>query len=321
MKKIITLIIILLTTNFINPDVPDWAKDNKEKYLIFWKIFLIELEKLEIKNIKKNESEGYIEINQESDYLESGLQISAYNIFLNCLKAKENNWPFITGNFLNNFIKAKKQEKIVLKDLEDFDKAIEYLYIKIFPTDYKEYLKSGISREDIEGTISAVVINFNTAVKNLDASYLEKWNKNNDEIFEIALKNTLENTTKKLEKMGNSKEQTIYFINDPDDIFLTTNIYDLSSYDELKSEYGCCISIPSRNYLLILPLNNKEQINNSIIQFMVLTDNVYNGESYQITANIFWYYNGKIFPIKHDDKVTKESIKFPDELIKLMQKN
>ncbi len=318
MKKILTLFIILLITNFIYSQVPDWANDNKEKYQVFWKIFINELEKLEIKNIKEYESEGYVEINQESDYFDLGMQISAYNIFLNCLKAKENNWPYIIGNFLNSFIEAKKLEKTVLKEMEDFNKAIKYLYVRVFPVDYKEYLKDSISREDFEGTISAVVINFPTAVKNLSTGFLEKWNKKNDEIFEIALKNTLENTTKKLEKMEYTKEQSIYFINDPDDIFLTTNIYNLSSYNELKSEYGCYLSIPSRNYLLILPLNNKEQINNSVIQFMILTNNIYSGESGNITQNIFWYYNGKLYPIKHDNKGSKGSIKLPDELIKLM---
>ncbi len=51
---------------------------------------------------------------------------------------------------------------------------------------------------------------------------------------------------------------------------------------------------------------------------MILTNNIYSGESGNITQNIFWYYNGKLYPIKHDNKGSKGSIKLPDELIKLM---
>jgi hypothetical protein len=313
--KIKTLFIFLLVGMNIN------AQTSNEDVNQFIKLFKSQISKFEIGKIEEHFEDGYFKVLKESEYFDKDVEVGITSIYQQCI-GKDNKYKIQQINSFFEQNKKLKSEKVVFfKKMDDYNFAKPFLRIRIFSDALKSnYENIAIIRENYKGLISVVVVDLPSGIGSLDISYLRIWNKSEEDIYNIAKNNTLSKLSQKFEKEQVSKEGEEYYLLANDiNLYITSSILDLKKANIPLGKYGTLISIPNNTVILALPLNDKINIDKFSLNFMGLTNYMFNSqETKPISDNLNWYDGKEIYLIEKDIKNKK--LIYPDDLKKNIEK-
>ncbi|MCS6822805.1 MAG: hypothetical protein NZ529_00810 [Cytophagaceae bacterium] len=201
-----------------------------------------------------------------------------------------------TNSHLHTYrLKGYTEEEMFGKEdvkeiIDDFEKAVKYLSVRIYNKDYILSFKHDelVYRKDLEGTVTVLVLDLPHSVESLLRMNVEKWSKNDDELFAIAIQNVAEKYKREVEKTDQ-----IFYTLTGDDVFITSSVFHLSSYPALMGKYGAIFCIPTRHILLVCPISSDLDAEVCLQLMIPLADKKTEEDAENaITNNLFWHYNG-----------------------------
>ena len=176
--------------------------------------------------------------------------------------------------------------------LEDFEKASKNLAIRIYPKDFVSsfQLEELVYRKDLEGTITMLVLDHPDSVESLLKTTVEKWGKNVDDLFSLAIENLRSKYKRELERTENN-----FLKFSGEDIFITSAALYIDKYRGCIGKYGTVFCLPNRDTLLCKPINSDLDVEVGLQLMIPLAENTFDSSSpdLHITRSIFWHHEGK----------------------------
>lgn len=119
---------------------------------------------------------GYVKVNNFGEKL-----YGIWNVAQNCALAQEQEWSGIIKNHFDHLLTIPAETEDYILRTKDFSNVKEDLRLQLYPTKYLEGIDEKlvhelVSRIDIPGTLSMVVIDLPSALQSIRRSDLESWN-------------------------------------------------------------------------------------------------------------------------------------------------
>jgi hypothetical protein len=252
------------------------------------------------KNLATRLENGTIWISQGEYELEFGLS----NIAQICAQANQEDWPsLIAAHFDSLLVRLPEVQVTPL----DFQKTKDKLMIRLYSQD------SGINDEssfflknDLEGTVSVIVIDDPTSTRTLRRDQTLSWKMSEQDIFELALKNTQTTNHVKSRHLNAPNGVTLIVLSE-NSFYVASQALFLEKYPECIGKYGALVGVPTRDYLICFPINDitvKAAVQ-AMIPAISKIEQVGPGS---ISPDLFWYQDGKFVRLPY--KLSSDSVVF-----------
>jgi hypothetical protein len=271
-----------------------------------------------IASIEDHLADGYFVARENSEYFDKGNQIGLTNLFAICRQSDRAKWPSLVSGYFDQLKARRADEKAARARLEAFETAREILRVRIYGPEMKETLgETSLCRENPLGYVEAVMYDAPSGAGNVAASYLQKWGKSEDEVFRIAVENTLAGIRDKFVGFDVPNAMYLYLLGSESDIYVTSGIFDLPRFGLPAGDFGTLVAIPTREMIIAVPLQNKADVNRQVVLFALIAARMHKLGPASISPRIFWYDGSTLWPIDHDPD--KGAIKLPDPLVRRLQ--
>lgn len=323
MKKLfLTISSLFLLFNFsfaqdIKYDIPEGYESEISsadyKFLVDESIIVIK-ENFKISSVK----DGAIFLEEGQAYS----QVNLHNLIIKCKSLDESTRKeIIREHFISMFEASKMQQEI---DPNNFDQMKDYLAIRIYENSFVEYAGGAdklVSREDLKGTLSLVVLDLPTAFTPIQNELLEIWKKDKQEIFEIAQSNVnkqeMAKETFELELNGN--KINIHLIENEN--YGASLALDLQkNAPELVGDWGAAVAIPNKGIINVCKISKDKPLDFILFiqNFKPLVEQFYNEHPQKISKDFYWYYEGSYTKIEVIDDGKNINVVAPLALGELM---
>lgn len=308
------LIVILLFSNIL-------CAQTNDEIRAFIPLFKSEISKFPIGKIEEHYDQGYFRTFAESDYFDKNVEIGITTIYQRCIEKNESASKQEIAHFFEQHKKLKAQRQTILSKMDDFIFMKSYLKIRFYGDDLKNvYERGGIVRTPYKGLIEVIVLDLPSGIGSLEKKYLDIWKKTETEINAIAKENTLKDLNQKFEKAQTAQSgEEFYLLANDSNLFVTSSLLDLKKSQPPIGKYGTFISIPNNTTIVALPLNDKQKIDAFCLNFMGLTNYMFESkETNPMSNNLFWINGSSMLLIEKD--IPNKKLIYPEELKKLIEK-
>lgn len=302
---------IFSRTKFKFSSVPSWARFFRlKKFNEF--IEMIEKEFTDFEVIFKAD-EGFIQFPEVFGDNQLGLQ----NLASVCHNNNEHDWPEIIKSHFENLQEGYVFEKEFKENALDFDYASKYVAVRVWPRSYIESVPKDktIFKEDIDDTVTVLVYDLPTTVRSISPSEVIPWNMSSDELFEIGLKNVLNNYSVEIstEKMNNEE----YYVLHGEHLFVASFSLVLENFAQCLGKFGAIIGLPHRHVMIVYPINGSEVI--SSLNSLISVVHGMNAEGPgSIISNVYWYNQNKYLKLPYSLEKKKINFYPPEEFVQLL---
>ncbi|MBB3699221.1 hypothetical protein KMW28_26125 [Flammeovirga yaeyamensis] len=238
-------------------------------------------------------------------YLEDGQAyslVNLHNLIMKCHQMDKKEWtPLLKAHFQSMTTSIDEHKN---NDFTDFVTAKKYLSIRIYP---KEFVQSNggvetlITREDLEGTYSVIMLDLPSSFSPLMKSDTENWNISKEEIFKYAQENV--NKQEILKETHpievNNSTINVSFIGNED--YAASIALDLEkNAPEFVGEWGCVLAIPNKGIASLCKISKDNPVDFVLYiqKFNLITDQFYNEHPQPVSKDFYWYYKGKFQKIQ-----------------------
>ena len=213
-------------------------------------------------------------------------------------------------------LSMKKEEEDLVSNIDDFEKIKKHLTVRLFSDETIVPPGSLVSRDDFVGIKTVLVFDLPSAVKNVRPEDAKLWGKKTEELFTIALENTLDAYKPTVSDVKLSNSVTLRFFGG-DNIFIATNVFDLDRYPEVIGKQGALVILPHRQAMVVFPINDLSVIK-AMSGMAAAATGMYKEGPGSISPNLFWYHDGKFTKIPYDFDGKKAGVTPPDEFVQML---
>lgn len=289
--------------------VPEWANFFESNE---YDLFIKEIKDYFMKKgMEINIHDGILfKTNLESQIDEFGLS----NIGRSCKSAGIDHYKELIKEYFDNLEEVEKFSKEFEKISDDFSKIKDYIGVRIYPEidDNKNMIKKKLT----DGLYIVIVFDTPISTTTVNNEKLKKWNKNIDELVEVGRENI---KTKYYSEISEEViEGTAIILLLSDNFFVTNKILDIEITPKYIGKYGSIIGIPTRNIMVIHPINDINKTVPDISTLISIVHNASQKEPGKISEKLFWYKDGKYKEVPY--KIEKDQVQFlpPEDFIDMM---
>lgn len=194
----------------------------------------------------------------EDDVHHLGLQ----NLSQVCNQCPMDDWPEIVSSHFETLASAQSDQEDLADKIEEFDAIKHLLAIRLYDASYLESCEDAwVYREDLQGTISALVFDLPTSIRQVAPSEAKAWDLPQDELFRIALENVhgaySEGWDSELIEVVPGLKVTATM---GDDFFAPTKALLFPHTPDVVGTHGALVGIPHRHVLLSYPIEDLEVV-------------------------------------------------------------
>jgi hypothetical protein len=248
---------------------------------------------------------------------ESNEQVSLTNVAQKCAKANTNEWETIISTNLDQILEAEEQAKHLI-DQTDLSGAHDYLSIRIMEDNDSTQCPSIVSRVDLPGTRSILVLDFPTMNLLLPNVKLQSWGVTSEEAFNIAFQNIKNkyDCFKEVKELKNGEK--IYGFT-ADHSFVTSSVLHLEDLPDCIGKHGALVGIPTRTKMLCYPIND-EKVAEVVRDFMPAVYFAFKEGPGSITPFMYYYHGGKYETVIYENRGKSFRLHSPNEFLKQVLK-
>lgn len=231
------------------------------------------------------------------------------NLLLKCAAEKDHSkWEAIIQDHFNSLFNSLDAQKKL--DLTSYDNVKSYLAIRIYPNAtiaQRGGTSNFISRTDLEGTTSLLMLDLPQAFTPLLKDDFDKWHKTADAVFNAAIDNTDKQKVDKVSKMFTIDGTQVEFNFIENENYAASYALDLSKNSpELVGDWGSVVVMPNKGLVSICKIGKGNPVDfvKYIQRIMPLIEQSYTQHEGPVSNHFFWYYQGKFtpIPVTVDDK-------------------
>ncbi len=291
---------------------PDWASFfTSEAYQRF--IQIVE-DYFQSQNFEYAISDATVEVNDERFGAESlGLQ----NIAQSCHQFPPEEWREIVKNHFDGMQRINAFQEEFDAKAHDFDYARPFLAVRLYHESYVEQVEDylGIGQYIADDIYSALVFDLPESITNVRPEQAILWNKTNEELFEIGVRNIFNNYPFDITE---DTLDNIRFLLINEEHFYTGNVlFAMDEYPILNGRCGSLVSIPTRHTIIFYPIENKEVLEAIRILAPVIRKMNEEGPG-SINPKLYWYNNNELIDIPYELEDEKLEISPPEAFIDLL---
>jgi len=225
------------------------------------------------------------------------------NIILKCAAEKDHSkWEAIIQDHFNSLFNSFDAQKKL--DMANYDNVKSYLAIRIYPNptiDQRGGTVNFVSRTDLDGTTSLVMLDLPQAFTPLLKADFDKWNKTADEVFNTAIENLDKQKVEKMIKSFTIDGTQIEFIFIENENYAASYALDLSKNSpDMVGDWGSAVVIPDKGLVSICKISKAKPVDfvKYIQRMKPLMEQLYREHEGPVSNQFFWYYQGKFTPIQ-----------------------
>ena len=176
------------------------------------------------------------------------------NLAQRCRPLPADEWALCIDDYFATIFDRVDEARAWEATSSDFAAAAPTLKLRIWPSDMVAVHEDWLVREELPGTVSAVVADLPTAVTLVPATFLATWSKTADELFALALAQTLREYPVAWETLPDDAGGHPLHVASADHLFVCSHVFGLDCRPEVLAPDGCLVAIPDRGTMLVLPL-------------------------------------------------------------------
>lgn len=245
-------------------------------------------------------------------------QLGLLNLAQNCALNDEKEWPDIIESHFRIMAKSHQEHQVLHDRLGAFDKIADLLSVRLWPDSYLRELGKDkiLHRRDVPGTITALVFDLPSSVRNVTPQESQAWGKTIEELFELGLANLRENCIPDVTEQNLGEGVTITLFSD-ESFFVASHALLLEEHGECLGTFGALVGIPHRHVLLVYPVNDL-QVLPAIHRLIPIIHGMEREGPGSLSRGLFWYREGQFTDLPYE--LEKRVLRFspPEEFVEMM---
>src|SRR5262249_18543071 len=151
--------------------------------------------------------------------------------------------------------KSQSEQKLLEGRLTDFDRVRELLAVRLWPESYLTELDEQrmIYRTDLPGTISALVYDLPSSIRNVTPEEIAAWGRSTGELFEMAIDNVREICIPDISEQEIGDGIRVQLLSD-ESFFVASHALVLPEHESCIGSFGSLVGVPHRHVLLAYPI-------------------------------------------------------------------
>jgi hypothetical protein len=277
------------------PNLPQHLSQDDYKRLVDTSIAVIS-KKYKVETVEA----GSVHI--EDDHQKTAV-LNLDNLILKCKEEPDRSvWPAIIRDHFDKLFSTIDQQRQL--DPTSYEKMKKYLSIRIYQketVDQRGGTDSLVSRTDLPGTYTLLMLDFPGAFTPVRAAMFARWKVDTADVFRVAQANVdsvnVQKATKPFELGGTQVEITML----GEENYAASYALDLAhNAPELLGEWGCALAMPNKGLVSICKISRDKPLD--FVKFIQLTqpfiEKSYQEQPQPISDQYFWYYQGKFIRIE-----------------------
>jgi len=243
----------------------------------------------------------------------SGLGLQ--NLAQTCHLHDRGEWPTAIAAHFDAVRRATAaHEKTVGKPFAEIESLLS---VRLWPEDYLSSLKADklIYRTDLEGTISAIVLDLPSSVETVSADEARTWHRSDDTLFDMATRNVVRNPLPAPEEHDLNGVKLFGFLGQS--FFVASHALVLHEYPECLGPHGTLVAVPHRHALLCAPIRDMS-VAAGIGQFISIALGMFKDGPGSITPNVYWYQMGRYLNVPYELGESELRLTPPDEFVSML---
>ncbi len=236
-----------------------------------------------------------------------------------CKQQKVKAYPEIVQAHFNSLIETYNFQDEFENILKDYEKVKRYIAVRLFPKDYLANIGSEnfLSKIFAGELLAVIVFDLPHAVVTIKPEQTSTWSKTLDELFEIGLQNVRRNYKTNVEAIKFGPKNEVVYSCESDHFFVPNILFDLKAKDGWIGSGGALVAAPTRNLVLVHPINDLSTIGVINKLFKIVPD-IFKSNPGSLTMELYWYTSDQFIMLPYE--IDKKEIRFspPDEFVTLL---
>lgn len=217
-------------------------------------------------------------------------RLGLLNIAQACHMEPEERWPRLLADFFDGLLRAESEAQHMLGDLSNLDKVRDRIKIRLYGAEYRNTPGADalLLRTPVEGILSVLVCDLQYANISVPRDLIAGWGLDEDEAYELALRNTL------------SQEEVAYTVMPPlpDGVVLegieghsnyaSTHLLGLERHLGKALGYGALVGVPNRHILFLHRIRD-DRVTAAMGDLSTMTEQAYRDGPGSISKDLYWW--------------------------------
>ncbi len=241
------------------------------------------------------------------------------NIAQSCHLADPEEWPAMVKNHFDGLQRINVFQEEFDSKAHDFEYAAAFLAVRLYHESYMEQIEDylGIGQHIADDIYAALVFDLPESVTNVRPEQAVLWNKTNEELFEIGVKNVFGKYP--FDIIEETLDDIRFLIINEDHFYTGNVLFVMENYPMLQGSYGSLVSIPTRHAILFYPIENKEVLE-AIRNLIPITCKMNEEGPGSISSQLYWYHEEELTLIPYELRDDQLEISPPEPFIELLDR-
>lgn len=310
---------IFSSSNPPTPEPPSWASFfNAEQYALFLETVAAHFTK-DKRAFTMGDGVVHVENLPFASAEPGKQQLGLVNLAQNCAGNPTAEWPEIVASHFRTMEKSFGENKVLEERIDDFSRVSEFLAVRIWPEGYFDKLDRSkiLHRRDLPGTVSALVFDMPSSIRNVTPEEIKGWGKSEEELFAIGLANVKENCIPNItsEDLGDDVSLTLF---SDESFFVASHALLLEEHEDCLGPFGTLIGIPHRHVLLTFAIEDMRVLP-AIHKMIPIIAGMERDGPGSISPMLYWYQKGDFTELPY--RLDKNNINFtpPEEFVDMLK--
>lgn len=245
-------------------------------------------------------------------------QLGLVNLAQLCARNDPREWAQIVSDHFQTLEKSQTEQKALQERLDDFDRVAELLAVRLWPEDYLGELDRTrmIYRRDLPGTISALVYDLPSSIRNVTPEEAQGWPADHDRLFQIALSNVRETCIPDVsqQELGEGVEVTLL---SDESFFVASHALLLDEESPCLGTFGALVGVPHRHVMVAYPIESMRVVQ-AIPRMIAVVAGMEREGPGSISARLYWYQNGDYVDLPYEIKGDSLHFSPPEEFVEML---
>jgi hypothetical protein len=235
-----------------------------------------------------------------------------------CYRNEEKDWADIIAEHFRTLRKSHAEQSLLETRLDDFERVRELLAVRLWPVDYLPELSRDrfIRRHDLPGTLTALVFDLPSSVRNVTPEEARRWGKSPEELFEIGLTNVRENCIPDASEQDLGDGVTVSLLSD-ESFFVASHALLLEDRPECLGAFGALVGVPHRHVLLTYAIEDLGVLHAINLLVPIIMGMEKEGPG-SISSCLYWYKDGKFTDLPYHVKNKVLHFDPPEEFVDVL---
>ena len=213
------------------------------------------------------------------------------NIAKTCAGSDEADWRGLIAAHFDTLRRSGSSDP----QIGSYESVRDRLVVRLWDQNVEAIRTIGpVSRDDVPGLKTLLSIDYPETVATVGRSKLEHWGVSDEELFAVAIENTLRLASRELEVQR--QETTGLELIQGDSLYVSSFMLALDTLPGERSGYGEIVSVPSASALLRMPLTAAAI--GHIHELVGITWGLYADSRGSTSRRVWWYFDGKFEEIE-----------------------